>query len=615
MASPDASPTPKTPRQCPSCKKSEPEVSFYNLASDCRTCIRLRAGGFEKPAVREPLELKVERHRQEKLLREELKKIARQRFKVRETNRKRRVKRAKAQAAIPKRDSEREVDAATKELAQRMLERRRLIEFVQAFHPKYKAGWVHHDICARLEKFSREVEEGKSPRLMILMPPRHGKSQIASKLFPAWHMGHHPHHEVMACSYNVSLAIEFSREVRAVLRSDRYAKLFENTKLDPESQSAEAWKLLSPTGVGGGGYFAAGVGGSITGKGAHVLVIDDPIKNAEEASSPEHLQKIWDWYNSAAYTRLAPGGGVLLIQTWWSDLDLAGRLQEAAKEDPDADQFEIVKYPAIAVEEEEFRMPGDPLHPERYSLEQLLKIKAQLGGDKGRFWNALYQQNPIPDEGAFFTSDMIVHRAAPPELPVCYIYQAWDFAIGEKRHNDWTVGVTVAVDYNDTAHIIDVQRLRTADMLKIADLLIDTWLAYPNVQVVGVEDGQIWRGIESHLKKRLAERQVYPVIQTLKPLTDKTVRARPLQGRMQQRKVTLPNQAPWIPELKKELLRFPGGMHDDIVDALSWCITLLLGRSPPKRERVLTNKPSGDLKSRLKQLGVTFGARGGHMAA
>jgi hypothetical protein len=419
-------------------------VVFYRSATECRRCIRL-AAGFER-ASPEALETQVERHRQQKVLRAELKKLAKRNFEVRQ---KRLLARRKREAAArvvrpdPEESEKKPVDGATRELALRVLQRRRLIEFVKGFHPRYKAGWVHHDICKRLEKFSQDVADGKSPRLMILMPPRHGKSQIASKLFPAWHLGQHPHHEVIACSYNVSLALEFSREVRAVLRTDRYQKLFENARLDPTQEAAEGWKLLSPTGLGAGGYVAAGIGGPINGKGAHVLIIDDPIKNAEEAASVDLLRKHMNWYDSTAYTRLAPGGGVLLIQTWWSDMDMAGQLQEAMK-DPENDQFEVVKYPAIAIEEEEFRLPGEPLHPERYDLPALEKIRRRLGGDKGIYWNALYQQNPIPDEGAFFTKGMFVYRSERPDLGTCYLYQAWDFAIGEKRQNDWTVGVTIA---------------------------------------------------------------------------------------------------------------------------------------------------------------------------
>lgn len=590
----------KTPRNCPQCSRSEPEAVFYKKVEICRGCVRVNASTGPK----EGLDDKVERHRQEKMLRGELKKIAKSRFAQRDRMRKARKAKENQAKILPKIiEVPVEVDGPTKELAARTLQRRRLIEFVQEFHPKYLPGWVHYDICRKLEQFSKDVAEGKSPRLMILMPPRHGKSQLASKLFPAWHLGHNSSHEIIACSYNVSLALDFSREVRGVLRSSRFATLFPDTKLDPEFQAAEAWKLTSPTGVGAGGYVAAGIGGPINGKGAHVLIVDDPIKNAEEAESVDHLAKIATWFDSTAYTRLAPGGGVLIIQTWWSDLDLAGRLQEEMRADPEADQYEIVKYPAIAIEDEEFRVKGEVLHAARYPLSAIEKIKRKLGGDKGRYWNALYQQNPIPDEGAYFTQSMMRYRNELPPLESCYVYQAWDFAIGEKRQNDWTVGVTIALDFDDVAHLVELRRFRSADQLKIADEILGMYRNYTRVVQIGVEDGQIWRGVKTHLDKRIQEERVYPYIEPLTPYTDKTVRARPLQGRMQQQKVTLPHEAPWLGQFMKEFLRFPAGMHDDMVDAMAWVVHLTLGKAPPHRPSVKNRPMDRSVAEKVRVMG------------
>ncbi len=605
-------------KTCPTCKRAEPEVKFYNRAIECRSCIRDRA-------ERVPLGEQVEAHRQHKLLKDELRRLAKERLASRREARRQRAARElrekRVKAFIPQIPTAEEapvVDPVTKELAARVLTRRRLIEFIKEFHPKYKAGWVHHDICRRLEKFSQDVRDGKSPRLMILMPPRHGKSQIASKLFPAWHLGHNPDHEIIACSYNISLALDFSREVREVVRSERYSSLFPDTKVDPESGAAEAWKLLPQRAgeVVRGGYVAAGIGGPINGKGAHVLIIDDPIKNAEEANSVEHLEKIWNWYTSTAYTRLAGEGqsGILLIQTWWSDADLAGRLQEAMKEDDAADQFEVVKYPAIAIEDEEFRVKGEALHPARFDLQALERIKRTQGGDTGRYWNALYQQNPIPDEGAFFTKNMMVYRSEPAPMHISYFYQTWDFAIGEKRHNDWTVGVTFAVDPEDNMHVVELVRFQSADTAKIADEIFDMYERYPRVQMVGVEDGQIWRGVRTFLQKRMQERHVYPIIEELQALTDKTIRARPLQGRMRQRKVTFPRQADWLPVVQKELMRFPVGMHDDTVDALAWGAELILGKAPPRKPVPPAQKGEKTVAQKLQKL-LLGGKMGSAMGA
>ena len=248
-------------------------------------------------------------------------------------------------------------DKARAELALRFLTRKRLLPFVERFNPDYQAGWVHKDICQRLEEFSKDVTEKKSPRLMLFMPPRHGKSTLASVAFPAWHLGRNPQHEFISCSYSGSLAMAFSRKVRGLLREDGFKSAFK-TRLDPQSQSAEAWLT-----TGGGGFVAAGVGGGITGKGAHILVIDDPVKNRDDAESSNARESTWDWYTSTAYTRLAPGGGVLVILTRWHDDDLAGRLLKAAADN--GEQWEVVNYPARAEVDEQFRKTGEAQHRER----------------------------------------------------------------------------------------------------------------------------------------------------------------------------------------------------------------------------------------------------------
>lgn len=554
------------------------------------------------------------------MLRAEIKKIAKAKIAKRERN-KRRNKQAEARAVFEEKNYSEvpPVDPAIQELAKRELSRRRLIEFVKDFHPRYKAGWVHHDICRRLEQFTKDCAEGKSPRLMILMPPRHGKSQIASKLYPAWLMGHYNHFEVIACSYNISLALEFSREVREVVRSQRYSRLFPETKINPEVQGAETWKLLSDTGVGAGGYVAAGIGGGINGKGAHVLIIDDPIKNDEEAESVENRTKIWNWYISTAYTRLAPGGGVLIIQTWWHDDDLAGRIQQMMHDDPESDQFEIIKYPAIAEEDEEFRMKGEALHPERYPLNALLKIQRTQGGPKGRHWNALYQQNPIPDDGAYFTKDMLMYRDETPDISHMDIYQAWDLAISDEqiKANNWTVGVTIGLDWEDNIHVLERQRMKTNDAAVIENAIIDMYARYTRVSGIGFEDGQIWKTMRSSLKRRMKERRIYIPLDEkdniLKPILEKTVRARPLQARFQNRKVTFPRGKEWVDEMWKELLRFPAGTQDDQVDALAWVVQLVLGKTPPAKPVQKFRNPEKTVAQKLRDLG-SLGS-GSHMSA
>ena len=517
-------------------------------------------------------------------------------------------------------------------LAQRVLARRRLLHFTQMTHPAYSAGWVHDDICRRLERFSREITEGKSPRLMLLMPPRHGKSELASIRFPAWHLGHNPTHEIINVGYNLELPMKFSRKVRELMRDPQYKAIFPEAQLDPDSQSVEAWNTTK-----GGGFTAAGVGGGITGKGAHCLIIDDPIKNQEEADSILVRDKLWDWYQSTAYTRLAPGGGVLVIETWWNDDDLAGRLQRAMSTDEHADQFEIIRYPALS-EHWEYRdestgdivrlddeyvppeggngpvltllRPKDTcLHEARYPTEALKRIRANL---QPRIWSALYQQNPVPDEGMYFKKEYFRYQKALPNPNGLRIYTAWDFAIGEKQQNDWTVGATILQDETDTIYVLEIFRMK-GDSFQIVEAMLDValrWGSTPTVgYLMGAEDGQIWRAIEPLLKKRMAERRQYPPYEVMRPMTDKLARARPLQGRMQQGRVVFPEGASWLPQAEQELLRFPAGAHDDVVDALAWATQLCMGKEPPR----LAAPPP--LPSWRDKLNFLVGGQGSHMTA
>lgn len=517
-----------------------------------------------------------------------------------------------------------------KELLNRALAKKSLVEFIKRFQPKYEAGWVHEDICRRLTKFLKAVVEGRSPRLMLFVPPRHGKSTIGSHFFPAWSLGHHPHLEIIAASYASSLPMKFSRLVRGLLRDKKYQVMFPDTKLDRTNENVEGWSTTQK-----GGYIPAGVGGGITGKGAHIFIVDDPVKDAEEADSETTRQSTWDWWGSTAYTRLDPSGGVLVIQTRWHDDDLSGRmieqmraeLKDAAelKEmwlgqgmDPkeveakyeqamrEIDHWEIIEYPAIAQQDEWLNLDGtvttdpkttkskflrkkdDALHPERFDYTRLMKIKRTI---QPRHWSALYQQNPVPEEGMYFTKSMFRYVNLPRfgEMPICI---AWDLAVGLKQQNDFTVGVVGALDQYDSIHILEILRGKW-ETHQSAELIINTYEKY-NAQtigsvVVGIERGQLELAIGPHIRKLMDERRLFPSFdETLVPVTDKLMRARPLQGRMQQGKIIFPPEQthPWVEDCRHEMLRFPGGVHDDQVDAMAWLIRMFINVSPPKGRKI-----------------------------
>jgi predicted phage terminase large subunit-like protein len=459
-----------------------------------------------------------------------------------------------------------------------------------------------------------------------MMPPRSGKSELSSRNFPAWLMGHHPDWEIIAASHTTSLALSFSRYIRDTLLDPAYQVLFPDTKLDPKSQSVENWNTTK-----GGGYLASGVGSAITGRGAHVLILDDLVKDQEGADSETITQNTWEWYGSTAYTRLAPGGGVLGLMTWWSQNDWAGRIQEAMKSE-DGEQFEIVKYPAINEEGDEYLLPDDnilqfpdgttppegsrltrphntAIHPERYNLEALLRIKRNLiATGQRRVWQALYQQNPLPDEGLVFTKDMI--RWGNFERRSDYnVFQAWDFAITEKKLSDWIVCCTLLQDTDDNLIVSHIRRFKSDDGIAIVEAILDEYEAHrPNA--IGFEDGQIWKSIKSLFEKRCRERKLYPSHTALIPLTDKIVRAGPLKGRMQMGKFYIQNNRSWNEAYLQELLFFPGGKHDDQVDSTAWAVRLALEHTPQRQESRPKEKSWKD-----KIPGLTKDRGASHMSA
>lgn len=516
------------------------------------------------------------------------------------------------------------------ELASRELCRRHLLPFIQRFRPKYKAGWVHADICRRFERFLQQVENGEEPRLLLMMPPRSGKSEISSRHMAAWVLGQHPDWEIIAASHTASLTMSFSRYLRDLMGSEAYNAVFPDAVLDPSSRAVENWNLTK-----GGGYLAAGVGTGITGRGAHILLLDDLVKDIEAADSVTIRDNTWEWYISTAYTRLAPGGGVLGLMTWWHEDDWAGRIQQAM-ESGEGDKFEIVRYPAINEVGDEYLLPDDSIeeiplnapvppgarmtrphntaiHPERYTTEAMLRIKRNaIAAGMKRTWDALYQQNPIPDEGNYFSKEFFRHYSTPPSRRDIYVYQAWDFAISEGKESDFNVGITIGVDHRDSIYVLDMTRFKTSD----GNMLIETVVDYASqwqVDSLGVEDGQIWKALESQFQKVCDEKKFWPSFEILKPLTDKMVRASPLRGRMQAGKVYFDKEAVYWRDIQKEMLHFPAGKHDDIVDSLAWAVRLTLTRSAPQRKDLPPAPKSW--KDKLPQFveGAVVGAS--HMAS
>lgn len=482
----------------------------------------------------------------------------------------------RAAVAEEQRRSKAPRELVQQELARRELARRHLLPFVKRFNESYDAGWVHRIICDELEAFEEAVVQKQSPRLIIEIPPRHGKSELVSRMFPAWFLGRNPKLEVIAASHTTSLAMDFSRKVRGVFRSEAFGTVFRDARISEDSQAAEHWRTSH-----GGGYTAVGVGSAVVGKGASALLIDDPVSGSDDAESFNAREAIKSWYQTEAYTRLAPGGGVMIIMQRWHDEDLSGWLQTRADKG-EGEAWRVVRFPALAEEDEPHRKKGEPLHPSRYSLELLNNIRRNM---TPRQWEALYQQNPVPDDGAYFLKDFFrfYDPADLPQTDQLMVYSTWDLAIGQNEQNDYTAGFTAGLSATDDIYILDHHHGRWNAMEMVEKILDDQkrW----GSQIVGLEKGHIQMTLGPFMNKRMAERRQMGFL--LHPLAvgrrDKQSRARSIQGRMQQGRVHWPRNAPWLAGAMRELMRFPNAQHDDRADALGH-LGLLLDEMAPKRQ-------------------------------
>lgn len=430
---------------------------------------------------------------------------------------------------------------------------RNLIPFTEYTLHDYTPANHHRIIASKLES----VERGEIDRLMIFMPPRHGKSELASRRFPAWCLGRNPKLNVIAASYNSDLATDFGREVRNIVAGTEYKAIFDTT-LAQDNRAANRWNTHAA-----GAYVAAGVGTAVTGRGANILLIDDPFKDREEADSELRRQRVWDWYTSTAYTRLAPGGAVVLIQTRWHEDDLAGRLLDA--QNTGGDQWDVLSLPAIDDE-------NNPLWPEWYDTPALERIKAAIGP---RDWSALYQQAPAPDEGTYFKREWLRYYKTLPEN--MHIYGASDYAITENG-GDYTVHIVAGLDGNDDVYIIDLWRQQTTSDVWI-ESVIDLFIKHEPL-TWAEEKGQIIKSVGPFLERRINERgkanpKAYCAREGFASAADKPSRARSLQARMASGKVYLPENATWLADFITEFLTFPAGKNDDQVDAASLLFRLL----------------------------------------
>jgi len=425
-----------------------------------------------------------------------------------------------------------------------------LIPFIQRTKSDYKVAPHHQLIASYLEA----VERGEIDRLMIFSPPRHGKSEIVSRKFPAWYLGRNPNKQIIAASYNSDLAADFGRDVRNLVADSVYHGIF-GVNLRQDSKAADRWNTQN-----GGAYIAAGVGSGITGRGAHIGVIDDPVKDRKEADSETVRNHIWDWYASTFYTRLMPGAAVILMMTRWHEDDLAGRLLKAMKEG--GDQWTVVNLPAVAEGPDVLgRVEGEALWPEWYSVEGLKRIKTAIGTYE---WEALYQQRPTSQAGNIFKREWWKYYKEIPRIE--WTLQSWDTAFKDKDESDWSVCTTWGI-FERKAYLLDMfkRKMTYPDLERAAESLHRRH----QPRAVLIEDRASGQSLIQSL-----QRKSLPVI-AVKVDRDKVTRAHSVTPIIEAGGVLLPEWASWVEEYVSVMAAFPKGATDDEVDSTTQAINYL----------------------------------------
>lgn len=417
-------------------------------------------------------------------------------------------------------------------------------------------------MIAKLEAVTR----GEIDRLMVLMPPGSAKSTYVSVLFPPWFLARHPRAAIIGTSHTGELADRFGRRVRNTVADHRQTLGY---TLAADSQAAGRWETSR-----GGEYYAAGVSGSIMGRRANLVVIDDPLKSRAEAESQTIRDNIWEWYRSDLYTRLLPGAAIVLVMTRWHEDDLGGRLLTEMQ--AGGDRWDILSLPALATADDPLgRAPGTPLWPEWEDSEALARKRAALGE---RDWSALFQQQPRPGEGAVFSTAKIGTVDALPAG--CIMVRAWDLAATADTgtHDaDWTVGVLLARTRDDQYIVADVVRLRGGPQDVEATIVATASRDGFAVPISLPQDpGQAGKAQVLYLTRRLTGHTVSSSPET----GDKATRAAPVASQANVGNLALV-RAPWNRAFVDELAGFPDAAKDDQVDALSRAFSIVgIGRPP-----------------------------------
>jgi len=427
----------------------------------------------------------------------------------------------------------------------------KFMDFVKEVWPTFIGGRHHARMAAAFER----VANGEIKRLIINMPPRHTKSEFASYLLPAWFLGKFPHKKVIQTSHTAELAVGFGRKVRNLVDSEAYKRIFPAVELQTDSKAAGRWNTNF-----GGDYFAIGVGGAVTGKGADILVIDDPHSEQEAAIgayNPEVYDKVYEWYTSGPRQRLQPGGSIVIVMTRWSMRDLTAQVLKAAAS-RGGEEWEVIEFPAILPS-------GTPLWPEFWSQSELEALREELPSSK---WTAQYQQQPTSETNAIVKREWWQWWEDERPPPCEFIIQSWDTAHETKKMNDYSACTTWGVWYDDEddgqANLILLNAIRDR-------------LEFPDLKRKAFEEWQMWEPDAFMVEKKAAGA---PLIQEFRAMgipvqeyspgkgQDKITRLNSVADLFASGRVWAPTTR-WAEELVDEVASFPSGEHDDFVDSMT----------------------------------------------
>ncbi len=441
-------------------------------------------------------------------------------------------------------------EEALAELAKRELARRRLLDFITYSFEDYKVSWHHKVLVDKLES----VERGDIKRLIVTMPPRHGKSEIISVQFPAWLVGRNKNRNIIEASYSGDLAVDFGRKVRNIIAGDKYKHLFPKVTLAEDSQAKGKWNTN-----GKGEYNAVGIGGATTGKGADFLIIDDYCKNRQDAESEVIRESTWTWYTSTARTRLSPEGAIVVLATRWHDDDLIGRILKSEN----AHLWDVVHLPAIATEDEQFRKKGEALWADHFTLPILEETKTDIGAYD---WSSLYQGNPIDSDSQEFGRHMFKYRSED-DLKDKRLnrYLTIDLAFSDKETSDDIGFCDNRVDPRNIWNIRAWKRkLNPKDFIDYLFILHRE----NNYLGIGILDkhSQYTIVIKPFIEEECRKRNIFLPVTTIKTQdVSKELRIRALLPRYLNAAVYHLEGA--CVDVEEQLLRFPKGTHDDVADA------------------------------------------------